>query len=127
MFSLATGWDGSCTEHPAAGSGAKLGPVLSLENTAAVNDHVCFLQIKRVNASQRSFAFSSWPPPFSRDAAECGEGPRCSITLHFLSGRKAKLHLCSKKLPGAETAPPPRGWGVAFFFFVSFFFVCVLL
>lgn len=53
MFSLATEWDGSCTEHPAAGSGAKLDPVLSLENTAAVNDHVCFLQIKRVNASQR--------------------------------------------------------------------------
>lgn len=36
-----------CTEHPTAGSGAKLGAVLSLENTAPANEHVCFLQIKR--------------------------------------------------------------------------------
>lgn len=93
FFGYGTG-DGSCKEHPAVGFGAKLGPVLLLKTTAAINNSVCFLQclqIRRVNTSHRAFAFFSWPPPFSRDATEPGEGPCYSIALHFLSREESQV------------------------------------
>lgn len=127
FFGYGTG-DGSCKEHPAVGFGAKLGPVLLLKNTAAINNSVCFLQclqIRRVNTSHRAFAFFSWPPPFSRDATEPGEGPCYSIALHFLSQEESQVTPLLKNHAGWPVLRPPQGLGgllFCFFLFSSFFF-----